>query len=168
VLRLWHGIDLRGAAAELRGSKVGELVDLVVNTFALRGLKFSAALPEALATETITRRLGNTGGSATVLRKSLSRMIADGGPFWPWNKLGSGWNGRCARSNGVIRFASRRRARATDAALLRLAEFMDRGLSHRICGTALRSTDNSVSLVCDARGLSPVPLPLLPDRRAHL
>jgi ATP-dependent Lhr-like helicase len=70
VLRLRHGIDLREAAAELRGSKVGELVDPAVNTYALRGLKFSAALPEALATETIARRLGDMKGSATVLREA--------------------------------------------------------------------------------------------------
>lgn len=74
VLRLRHGTDLREAAAELRASKVAELVDPAVNPFALRGLKFSAALPEALARETISRRLGDTGGAATALRED--RMLA--------------------------------------------------------------------------------------------
>jgi ATP-dependent Lhr-like helicase len=76
VLRLRHGIDLRVAAAELRGSKVAELVEPSVDHHALRGLKFSAALPEALATDTVARRLGDRDGAGTVLREDRT-LTAD-------------------------------------------------------------------------------------------
>ena len=69
VLRLRPGTDLREAAAELRGSKVADLIDPAVDHSALRGLKFSAALPEAMARETIAGRLGDKAGSAAVLRE---------------------------------------------------------------------------------------------------
>jgi hypothetical protein len=66
-----QGENLRAeAAAELRASKAAELVDPAVNPFALRGLKFSAALPEPLATETVARRLGDTAGAETALREN--------------------------------------------------------------------------------------------------
>jgi ATP-dependent Lhr-like helicase len=69
VLRLRHGIDLHEAAAELRESKAGDLADPPVNPFALRGLKFSAALPESLATDTVARRLGDRYSAALALRE---------------------------------------------------------------------------------------------------
>lgn len=55
--------------AELRGSKVTELAHPGVDNSALRGLKFSAALPEAMARGTVAGRLGDKAGSAAVLRE---------------------------------------------------------------------------------------------------
>ncbi|GAA0926831.1 DEAD/DEAH box helicase [Pseudonocardia zijingensis] len=69
VLRLRHGIDLHEAAAQLRESKAADLVDPPVNPFALRGLKFSAALPESLAVDTVARRLGDKYGASLVLQE---------------------------------------------------------------------------------------------------
>jgi ATP-dependent Lhr-like helicase len=76
VLRLRHGIDLRAAAAELRGSRVAELRAPSVDRYALRGLKFSAALPETLAADTVAQRLGDPGGAETVLREDRT-LTAD-------------------------------------------------------------------------------------------
>lgn len=69
VLRLRSDADLRDAAAQLRGSRVAELTEPAVDESALRGLKFSAALPAALATATIARRLGDAGSATNVLRE---------------------------------------------------------------------------------------------------
>lgn len=66
-LRLRHGVDLREAAAELRGTRVQELRDPAVDARGLRGLKFSDALPEALATSTVAERLGDRHGAEMAL-----------------------------------------------------------------------------------------------------
>lgn len=70
VLRLRHGIDLREAASELRGSRVQELRDPDVDPRGLRGLKFSDALPATLATSTAAERLGNRPGAEVALREN--------------------------------------------------------------------------------------------------
>ncbi|MEU9822875.1 DEAD/DEAH box helicase [Pseudonocardia alni] len=69
VLRLRHGTDLRAAASALRGGRVQDLREPAVNLHALRGLKFSAALPESLATATVASRLGDPTGAAATLRE---------------------------------------------------------------------------------------------------
>jgi ATP-dependent Lhr-like helicase len=75
-LRLRHGIDLREAAAELRGARVAELVDPPVDARATRGLRFSAALPEQLATATLAQRLGDRRGAELALREDRTLIAA--------------------------------------------------------------------------------------------
>ncbi len=67
MLRLQHGINLREAAAALSEYEGSELSDAPVDPHALRGLKFSEALPEPLASQTVARRLGDLPGAARVL-----------------------------------------------------------------------------------------------------
>ncbi|MDQ2706430.1 MAG: DEAD/DEAH box helicase [Actinomycetota bacterium] len=67
LLRLHHNIDLREAAAALSAHEGSELGEAPVDPQALRGLKFSEALPEALASQTVARRLGDFRGAASVL-----------------------------------------------------------------------------------------------------
>jgi ATP-dependent Lhr-like helicase len=75
-LRLRHNIDLREAAAELRGARVAELVDPPVDARAMRGLRFSAALPEQLATATLAQRLGDRRGAELALREDRTLIAA--------------------------------------------------------------------------------------------
>lgn len=67
ALRLRSDLDLRVAAASLRGATEADLVDPAVDPDAVSGLKVSAALPPELATRTVAERLGDRGCAAAVL-----------------------------------------------------------------------------------------------------
>ncbi|MDN5916640.1 MAG: DEAD/DEAH box helicase [Pseudonocardia sp.] len=69
VLRLRHGVDLRDAAARLRAAQTATLREPAVDASALRGLKFSAALPEPSAVATVAARLGDPRGAEIALRE---------------------------------------------------------------------------------------------------
>ncbi|MGQ0480084.1 MAG: DEAD/DEAH box helicase [Pseudonocardia sp.] len=71
-LRLRHGIDLREAAARLGDAGSAELRDPAVDPHALRGLKFSAALPTHLAARTVSARLGDDSAARRVIGESRS------------------------------------------------------------------------------------------------
>ncbi len=71
-LRLRHGTELRDAAAQLRGYDGPDLRGPAVDSHALRGLKFSAALPPDLAARTVSNRLSDVNGASFVIHEPRS------------------------------------------------------------------------------------------------
>jgi ATP-dependent Lhr-like helicase len=67
VLRLRRGGDLRAAFATLVSGQAEPLRNPSPDVSAVRGLKFSAALPAELAVMTVAERLGNLDGASQVL-----------------------------------------------------------------------------------------------------
>lgn len=73
-LRLHHGVDLREAAQHLRAFDAAKLEAPIADPHAIRGLKFSDALPPDEAHQTVALRLGDRIHAAQVLseRRVLS------------------------------------------------------------------------------------------------
>ncbi|WP_300007710.1 DEAD/DEAH box helicase [Pseudonocardia sp.] len=67
VIRLRHGDDPVRAGARIRALAGAPLPEPPVHDAALRGLKFSAALPDLLARRTVGERLGDPGSAGAVL-----------------------------------------------------------------------------------------------------
>lgn len=67
AVRMRHGLDAREASDQLRASTDTELLPPEVNDHAVRGLKFSAALPGELARRTVAERLVDRHGASRVL-----------------------------------------------------------------------------------------------------
>ncbi|GLZ51337.1 DEAD/DEAH box helicase [Actinomycetospora sp. NBRC 106378] len=72
VVRLRHGLDPRKAAEALRAAGDVDLVAPPVNDQAVRGLKFSAALPVEMARRTVSERLVDRSGARAVLGETRS------------------------------------------------------------------------------------------------
>ena len=70
VLRLRHGKDLRSVAAAMNKVGVEASAAPAVDSRAVVGLKFSAALPPALAEATVAGRVGDTKGAQRALDES--------------------------------------------------------------------------------------------------
>ena len=75
-VRLLHRVDARDASARLAESADVSLVPPAVNDHAVRGLKFSAALPFELARATVAGRLVDEAGARTALGEP--RVVARG------------------------------------------------------------------------------------------
>lgn len=72
VLRLHHGTDARDASRRLAAAAEVALVTPAVNDHAVRGLKFSAALPIELARQTVAERLVDREGARHLLGEPRS------------------------------------------------------------------------------------------------
>ena len=73
LLRLRHGIDPRHAGEVLTDHEAGELASPSANDAAVRGLKFSAALPGELARQTVEMRLSDLVAARRVLTEPRVR-----------------------------------------------------------------------------------------------
>lgn len=77
VLRLHHRTDAREAISAL-GDAPRELRPPTVNAHAVNGLKFSAALPPALAQATVEERLADAQGAGLVIDEPVTRAVEAG------------------------------------------------------------------------------------------
>ena len=68
-VRLLPGVTVRRV---LRGTRCGRMARSRVDANALRGMKFSSALPEKLAKQTLGSRVGDKQHAAAVLAESRS------------------------------------------------------------------------------------------------
>jgi ATP-dependent Lhr-like helicase len=72
VLRLRHGADLRSVAVALDRAHSDDIRAPAVDSRGVAGLKFSAALPEALAVSTVSERLCDRESAAILLSEVRS------------------------------------------------------------------------------------------------
>jgi ATP-dependent helicase Lhr and Lhr-like helicase len=78
-LRIRAGVRFEDLGDAVRGKAGEELPPSALPAAALRGLKFSEALPESLAERVLGVRMGDSLGATTVLRHRIARLASEEG-----------------------------------------------------------------------------------------